>query len=102
LFTDAAGISPWFDMPISRPKRKAMIMPTGAGMWILLLVTTWGMYRFSGWIVPRDDVEGRMGNLNSMLAEAFFGWGSGLLWIEGTGGVVFLVLLWKELGGGRE
>ena len=79
-----------------------MLMAMGAGMWSLLMVTTWGMCRFSGWIVPRDDVEGRMGNLNAMLAEVFFGWGNGLLWIEGLGGVVFLVLLWKELGGARE
>lgn len=77
-------------------------MATASGMWVALLGTTWGMCRFSEWLVPRDDVVGRMGDWNAMLAEAFFGWGNGLLWIEGLGGAAFLLLLWNALGRVRE
>jgi hypothetical protein len=77
-------------------------MSLGFAMWISLLVATWGMKRFSTWIVPRDEVEAQMGGLNTIFAETFFGLGDGLLLMEGIGGALYFGLLWNTLGRQKE
>ncbi|MES2658306.1 MAG: hypothetical protein V4689_06790 [Verrucomicrobiota bacterium] len=65
-----------------------------------LVVVTWALTRISSWIVPHDEVWGKMdregAELEHYIAEAFHA-ARQLPTIEAIVGVVFLFLLWRAL-----